>query len=304
MILGVDSCATRAVESGVIAADSPVKVVGTIGACFNQKYTILMKKPVREDSVLVKHDTRKKREADFHDRRFGGGGDFRDPTSKYYSIMHVTLSAYKELILNYCEDKQLLEYGCGTGGNSAFRENNTKITGIDISPEGIAAAQEAALRSGHDIEYYVMDAENLQFEDNSFDVVIGTGILHHLDLEEACSELSRVLRKDGHAVFIEPLGHNPLINMYRKVTPSMRSKDEHPLLMKDVKFIEQYFSRVELQYFHLFTLLAVPFRNTRGFMKLLGILSAFDTSIMRILPFTKRFAWTVLLDLSKPGKIS
>lgn len=250
------------------------------------------------------NDTRKKREADFHDRRFGGEGDLRDPTSKYYSIMHMTLSAYESLILNYCKNKQLLEYGCGTGSNSVFWENKAEISGIDISREGISKAKEAALRSGQDIDYYVMDAEKLEFEDNSFDVVIGLGILHHLDLEKACLELSRVMRKDGHAVFIEPLGHNPLINMYRKGTPSMRSEDEHPFLMRDVKFLEQYFSSVKVQYFHISTLLAVPFRKTRVFKKLLGILSAFDAALMGILPFTKRYAWTVLLDLGRPRKIS
>jgi SAM-dependent methyltransferase len=250
------------------------------------------------------NENRKKREATFHDNRFGGESDIRDPISKYYSIMHMTLSAYEALILKYCENGQLLEYGCGTGSNSAFWGCNAKITGIDISQEGIAKAKEAALRSGQDIDYYVMDAENLQFEDNSFDVVIGLGILHHLDLKEAGSELSRVLREDGHAVFIEPLGHNPIINMYRKFTPSMRSEDEHPLLMRDIEFLEQYFSTVKARYFHIFTLLAVPFRKTKVFERLLALLSAFDTSLMRIMPFAKRYAWTVLLDLSMPRKIS
>jgi hypothetical protein len=48
------------------------------------------------------------------------------------------------------------------------------------------------------------------------------------DLSLACSEIARVLRPGGPAIFVEPLGHNPLINAYRKRTPALRTVDEHP----------------------------------------------------------------------------
>jgi ubiquinone/menaquinone biosynthesis C-methylase UbiE len=64
-----------------------------------------------------------------------------------------------------------------------------------------------------------MNAEATTFPDNSFDLICGSSILHHLNLDKACAEIRRILRPDGGAVFIEPLGHNPLINMFRKLTP-------------------------------------------------------------------------------------
>ena len=51
-----------------------------------------------------------------------------------------------------------------------------------------------------------MDAEHTNFPDNSFDVVTGSAILHHLNIENCYQELHRILKKDGHAVFKEPMG--------------------------------------------------------------------------------------------------
>jgi SAM-dependent methyltransferase len=246
-------------------------------------------------------DERKKREAEYHDRRFSGTDDLRDPTSKYYSIMQITYRAYEALILRYCRGKRILEYGCGDGSKTAIWDENGAIaTGIDISSEGIRKAKEAAERDGTSIEYYVMDAENLEFENDSFDLVVGTGILHHLNLDKACSELTRVLRAGGHAVFIEPMGHNPFINLYRRMTPAFRSIDEHPLLMKDIRFFERYFGAVKPRHFHILTLLAIPFRNMKGFGGMLKVLGKLDAALMKLLPFMKRISWTVLLDLSDP----
>ena len=59
---------------------------------------------------------------------------------------------------------------------------------------------------------FIMDCENLGFKDNSFDLIFGRAILHHLNLEKSSKEISRVLCKNGKAVFIEHLGMNPLIN--------------------------------------------------------------------------------------------
>ena len=41
-------------------------------------------------------------------------------------------------------------------------------------------------------------------------------------------------------IFIEPLGTNPLINLYRKFTPTSRSDDEHPLTFEDIKYFKSY----------------------------------------------------------------
>lgn len=144
-----------------------------------------------------------------------------------------------------------------------------------------------------------MDAEATSFKNDNFDVIVGTGILHHLDLERSCKELTRILKKDGHIVFSEPLGHNPFFNLYRKLTPKMRTEDEHPLKIKDLKLIESYFEKTENEYFSLFTLLVVPFRESAFYSPLYAILKKIDELIF-IIPFFRRYAWMVIVHSHSP----
>ena len=68
--------------------------------------------------------------------------------------------------------------------------------------------------------------------------VYGSGILHHLNMKNVCFEISRVLTNNGKIIFIEPLGTNPVINFYRRLTPKSRSVDEHPLIKTDFEILK------------------------------------------------------------------
>src|SRR5205807_1094253 len=83
------------------------------------------------------------------------------------------------------------------------------------------------------VDFLVDDAHATTFPDDSFDLIVGVAILHHLDLEVALREIRRVLRPGGRAVFLEPLWHNPLLRLGRRLTPSARTPDEHPLTVQD-----------------------------------------------------------------------
>ncbi|MBX3727995.1 MAG: class I SAM-dependent methyltransferase [Candidatus Sumerlaeia bacterium] len=239
------------------------------------------------------------REKAFHDSRFGEGDKLRAPVQKYYAIMDRNRAHYQRLVLEHAKGADLLEYGCGSGSYSKFwAEAGAHVTGIDISTEGIKTAREEAAQRGLDIRFEEMNAEALAFSDQSFDIVVGTGILHHLDLDKAYPELARVLRPDGFAVFIEPLGHNPAINLYRRLTPAMRTDDEHPLMMADLRLARRYFGEVDISYFNLFTLAAVPFRRFGIFGPLVGALHAVDKGLLAVLPFMRRYAWTVVMRMS------
>lgn len=250
-------------------------------------------------------DTRKQRETLFHDTLFGGDDDSRRRASKYYDVSDATYSFYRDLVSFHGKGKRLLEYGCGTGSGSLFwAKSGATVSGIDISTEGIKKARENARRAGVSADFYVMDAEDLQFGESSFDIVVGTGILHHLNSKASFAELSRVLTEHGRAVFIEPMGHNALINLYRKYTPSIRTEDEHPLTMEDIQLARHYFDSVDAKFFSLFALLAVPFRSRMGFDALVRFLNLIDRIVFLALPFTRRYAWMVVLHLSKPKKMS
>jgi SAM-dependent methyltransferase len=144
-----------------------------------------------------------------------------------------------------------------------------------------------------------MDAEYLDLGDCSFDRIIGSGILHHLDLRRGYAEVARVLRPHGQAIFAEPLGHNPLINLYRKHTPQYRTVDEHPLRHRDLELAERFFGHVESRFYHLATLAAIPFRRRSFFRPLVGTLDAVDTGLFR-LPKVRYLAWYTILILRDP----
>ena len=192
---------------------------------------------------------RLEREKNFHDNRYGGDDSDRKSVEKYYMANIHMEERYIDIVSKLCIGKKLLEYGCGSGNNSnKWLKLGAKVTGIDISEEGIKKAKKSNCNSKYNADYYVMDAENTEFNKNSFDIVVGSGILHHLDLKKCYQELSRICKDNGHIVFQEPLGHNPFINFFRRLTPIMRTEDEHPMKSKNIKLLKNYFNNVEIEY--------------------------------------------------------
>lgn len=137
-------------------------------------------------------------------------------------------------------DKDLLEIGCYTGeaAKNILNARYRSYTGIDISPRAIDTAKKQV---GLDT-LYVMNAESLEFPDESFDVVFGSAILHHLDWAKAIVGIKRVLRLGGKAFFSEPLGDNPLSKLYRTLTPKARTPDELPVTRRQLRWADQLFS--------------------------------------------------------------
>jgi ubiquinone/menaquinone biosynthesis C-methylase UbiE len=109
-----------------------------------------------------------------------------------------------------------LEVGAGTG----FFLLNLAQAGVldeghvtDISPGMVAAARRNAAALGYDVEGQVADAEQLPYDDGSFDLVVGHAMLHHVpDVERALAEVLRVLRPGGRFVFCgEPTRYGDVV---------------------------------------------------------------------------------------------
>lgn len=254
-------------------------------------------------------DERIRREQEFHDARIEEADTARQKVDKYYVLMQRARDEYTQMAIAYGRDHDLLDYGC-FNGDAAFvwSSEGARTTGIDISPAAVDIARKRAAERKHtmeqerDVRFEVMNAEEMDFPSGSFDVAAGTGILHHLDLHRGAAELARVLRADGHALFIEPMGHNPAINLYRKLTPGLRSEDEHPLRMRDLDVFAQYFHSVDVRFYNLFTFLSLPLRGGALFKPVNGFLHAIDRALFTLLPFTRRYAWLTLIHLSNPRK--
>lgn len=228
---------------------------------------------------------------------------------KYYALIDCSRHYYRSTLLEGCRGKHALEYGCGVGSYAYdLARGGATVIGIDISDVAIEKATERANRRDlTGLSFIKMDAENMTFPDGHFDIVCGTGILHHLQLESALGELVRVLKPSGRAQFLEPLGHNPAINLFRMLTPHLRTRDEHPLTAHDLIYIRQQFRHAEIRYFALFSFLSLPWLKTRVFPSILAFFEKLDSWIFKSFPCLGRYAWyaaIVLEEPIRPGTVS
>ncbi|MGL6284798.1 MAG: class I SAM-dependent methyltransferase, partial [Microcoleaceae cyanobacterium] len=135
--------------------------------------------------------------------------------------------------------KKLLDLGCGAGENSVyFAKLGAECIASDYSPGMVEVAVKLAEANGVKVEGMVMNAMALDFPDNTFDIVYVANLLHHLpDPELAIKEMHRVLKPGGKACFWEPLRHNPVINVYRRMATAVRTEDEMPLHINIVNYV-------------------------------------------------------------------
>ncbi|WP_199339772.1 class I SAM-dependent methyltransferase [Nostoc sp. FACHB-892] len=245
------------------------------------------------------------REKKFHDQRFADDSKRSNKVGRFYRVAQSIKKEYEQLLIDKCKGLTIIEYGCGTGSYAFFlaKSHANKVIGIDISPVAIEVAKIQIINEkvGENLSFEVMNAEELTFDYSSVDLICGSGILHHLDLEKAIKSIANVLQPEGKAIFIEPLGHNIFINLFRTLTPSIRSEDEHPLIESDLKLIKQYFKNVKIKYFYLSSLLAILIVDFPGFKLVLSILESLDQFLFK-LPFFRNQAWQVLIQISDPLK--
>ena len=238
------------------------------------------------------------RERKFHDELYSSGQG--ESQIKVYQALYSLREDFIKLLKVKTKSAQVLDYGCGIG-NSA-QEVSTfgpkKIVAIDISEEAIKKAKKKLEEVNKNIDFKVDNCENLSLDSDTFDVVYGSGILHHLDFKKSLNEINRVLKKDGTIIFVEPLATNPLINIYRKFTPNARSADEHPFKSKDIELINSIFKNVEIKYYGFLTLVFLPFYKSPGDSRLFKIISSIDEMILKIKYF-KFLAWSILIKGEK-----
>ena len=237
------------------------------------------------------------REKEFHNKlQSNSKGRFENIF--YKAIKNAWDDFYNFLNLN-AKNSEILDYGCGVGPviEKVIKFEPKKIIGIDISDVSISKAKENFINSNVKVELHVDNCENTTFSNNKFDIVYGLGILHHLEIKKCINEISRILKPNGVMLFIEPLGTNPLINLYRLLTPKSRSKDEHPLIFKDFEMFKEKFKNISVKYYGFLTLIFFPFYKSNN-SKVFKILVKMDQLLFKIKIF-RYFAWSVLITAKK-----
>ncbi len=108
-----------------------------------------------------------------------------------------------------------LELGCGTGlFSTGFSRSGATMVSIDISPDLLRQAQ--ARKLPH-VQFLIADACQTGFDAASFDAVVGSSILHHLDIPASLKECYRLLKPGGSLHFTEPNYLNPHVFFERKI---------------------------------------------------------------------------------------
>ncbi len=129
----------------------------------------------------------------WYNKRFSDFGVF-ETSIKYNSLM------LKYLGLKEKSDKKLLDVGCGGGFFLKQAEKFTETFGVDFSSVALNNAKKISKA-----ELTLCSASSLPFKNNFFDFVVCLGSLEHfIDMENALSEMKRVLKKDGKILIYVP----------------------------------------------------------------------------------------------------
>lgn len=252
---------------------------------------------IREQTNSPIEDERICKEKKFHNKIFETR--IRRRVSIFYSTSASIRNKFVALLEPYTS-KRILEIGCGLGTYAFYMAfKGARVTAIDISEYAINEVRKKARNNKIQIDCRIMNAEQLEFGNEEFDLVYGISILHHLNIKKVIFEIKRVLKKDGKAVFIEPMVHNPLIRIFRFLTPKLRSRNEHPLDMKDLKSIGKEFSKYTFKHYYFFSLFSFPFSKISFYNKIRNILEKLDEKIFDNFPQSKKLSWQVLLILEK-----
>lgn len=219
---------------------------------------------------------------------------------KYYDATGLSKDYVDRWLQEHCKGKVFLDYACGNGRNAikAAKFGAALSIGIDISRVSVENAKRAAAAEGvQDTTRFVQaDAENTLLPSDSIDVVICSGMLHHLDLSYAFPELRRILRPGGRILAMEALDYNPAIKLYRRITPEMRTDWEkaHILSLADLRFASRFFDVENVKYWHIASVMA-PYL---GMMRALPALDFLDRILTRI-PLMRLMAWIFTFELVK-----
>lgn len=169
-------------------------------------------------------------------------------TSPELRYIHKTLGDIRE--------KQILDFGCGLGEVAVyFALKGGKVTAVDLSQEMLHAAQALAVKNNTQISVVKAQADlKLQKFEHKFDIIYLGNLLHHVNIDETLSVLKTWLKPEGIFVSWDPIEYNPIINIYRWMAKEVRTPDEHPLTVADLKTFKKHFALVECKPFWLTTL--------------------------------------------------
>ncbi len=219
-------------------------------------------------------------EAEFFDGHIAEAGEFNPFTPGGWNTIAHRFSEWLPLQ----KKVDLLDIGCGTGQSKQIYDGHLRsYTGIDLASEAVQRAMQA-----HPETNWVRgDACKLPFENQQFDVVAFSSVLHHIpEKESALKEAARVLRPNGWVFAFDPNVLHPAMALFRHpqspfYNPLGVSPNEQPLSARTLRcaFEKAGFERIRQRAQSNITYRAVA---PQGMNRLLKLYNALDWTWERI----------------------
>jgi 2-polyprenyl-3-methyl-5-hydroxy-6-metoxy-1,4-benzoquinol methylase len=266
----------------------------------------------------------KEAERQWHDAFYKAhaGGDFPATLAEFRErFQRVELTTFCEGGWNWWADPRrealdgigdvrglrVLDYGCGSGRLAIYLSScGAQVWGFDLSGEATSVASGAARQYGLSAQFEQMDAENLAYPDDFFDLVVSFGVLHHvIKYPNAASHLVRVMKPGTKAVFVETLWDNPIINLVRRFTITDAEAGDAHLTQQNIREFGREFRQVRLEKRHLVYMLKRLAKLPEGDLKramrprpLWKFVKSVDEQLLRFQPL-RRFCGEVIIYLQK-----
>ena len=197
------------------------------------------------------------RETEFHD---GWAASTRLDDVLVRECFEAPTAMENKFILAHMGDlrgKKLLDIGAGLGESSVyFALRGASVTTVDISPQMVETALALGKKFGVELQGIVSSAEFLNVPEETYDLIYVANTIHHVqDRDRLFIQMQRALKPGGRFFSYDPLAYNPVINVYRRMATDVRTPDESPLTVADVRLAKKYFTNVRHREFWISSLL-------------------------------------------------
>jgi 2-polyprenyl-3-methyl-5-hydroxy-6-metoxy-1,4-benzoquinol methylase len=186
------------------------------------------------------------REARFHDAWAGDTPLDQIRVREYFESPTALENRFILKMMGPLRGKKLLDIGAGLGESSVyFALQGAEVTTVDISPAMVETALRLAKLHGVELNGIVSAGEDLRLPAESFDLVYIVNTIHHVhDRASLFGQARAALKPGGRFFSYDPLAYNPLIQIYRRMAAAVRTPDESPLTVADLRLARKYFTNV------------------------------------------------------------